>query len=1607
MSGSERAARAPRPRGRLWPLLAVLAAAAGCARAAMDECTDEGGRPQRCMPEFVNAAFNVTVVATNTCGAPPEEYCVQTGVTGVTKSCHLCDAGQPHLQHGAAFLTDYNNQADTTWWQSQTMLAGVQYPNSINLTLHLGKAFDITYVRLKFHTSRPESFAIYKRTREDGRWAPYQYYSGSCENTYLKANHGFIRTGEDEQQALCTDEFSDISPLTGGNVAFSTLEGRPSAYNFDNSPVLQEWVTATDIRVTLNRLNTFGDEVFNDPKVLKSYYYAISDFAVGGRCKCNGHASECVKNELDKLVCNCKHNTDGVDCEKCLPFFNDRPWRRATAESASECLPCDCNGRSQECYFDPELYRATGHGGHCTSCRDNTDGARCERCRENFFRLGTQEACSPCHCSPVGSLSTQCDSYGRCSCKPGVMGDKCDRCQPGFHSLTEAGCRPCSCNPSGSVDECNIETGRCVCKDNVEGFNCERCKPGFFNLEPSNPRGCTPCFCFGHSSVCTNAVGYSVYPITSTFQIDEDGWRAEQRDGSEAPLEWSSERQDVAVISDSYFPRYFIAPAKFLGKQVWSYGQNLSFSFRVDRRDTRLSAEDVLLEGAGLRVSVPLIAQGNSYPSEATAKYVFRLHEATDYPWRPPLTPFEFQKLLNNLTSIKIRGTYSERSAGYLDDVTLASARPGPGVPAPWVEACTCPAGYGGQFCEMCLPGYRRETPSLGPYSPCVLCTCSGHSETCDPETGVCDCRDNTAGPQCERCSDGYYGDSSLGTSSDCQPCPCPGGSSCAVVPKTQEVVCTNCPTGTTGKRCELCDDGYFGDPLGRNGPVRLCRLCQCNDNIDPNAVGNCNRMTGECLKCIYNTAGVYCDRCRSGFFGNPLAPNPADKCKACNCNPYGTTQQQSNCNPVTGQCECLPHVTGRDCGACDPGFYNLQGGQGCERCDCHALGSTNGQCDIRSGQCECQPGITGQHCERCEVNHFGFGPEGCKPCDCHPEGSLSLQCKDDGRCECREGFVGNRCDRCEENYFYNRSWPGCQECPACYRLVKDKVAEHRVKLQELENLVANLGTGDEVVTDQAFEDRLKEAEREVMDLLREAQDVKDVDHNLMDRLQRVNNTLSSQISRLQNIRNTIEETGNLAEQARARVESTEQLIEIASRELEKAKVAVANVSIAQPESTRDPNNMTLLAEEARRLAERHKQEADDIVRVAKTASDTSTEAYNLLLKTLAGENQTALEIEELNRKYEQAKNISQDLERQAAQVHEEAKRAGDKAVEIYASVTQLTPVDSEALENEANKIKKEAEDLDRLIDQKLKDYEDLREDMRGKELEVKNLLEKGKTEQQTADQLLARADAAKALAEEAAKKGRNTLQEANDILNNLKDFDRRVNDNKTAAEEALKRIPAINQTIVEANEKTKEARQALGNAAADATEAKAKAHEAEKIASAVQQNATSTKAEAERTFAEVTDLDNEVNSMLKQLQEAEKELRKKQDDADQDMMMAGMASQAAQEAEINARKAKNSVTSLLGLINDLLEQLGQLDTVDLNKLNEIEGTLNKAKDEMKVSDLDRKVSDLENEARKQEAAIMDYNRDIEEIMKDIRNLEDIRKTLPSGCFNTPSIEKP
>ena len=114
---------------------------------ADNSCYDARGRPQKCVPEFVNAAFNLTVDATNTCGLTgPQEFCLQTGVTGVRKSCgHFCDAGNEQQRHPPSFMTDFNNQNYWTWWQSETMSErrdewlGTRI-QPVNLTLHLGNA---------------------------------------------------------------------------------------------------------------------------------------------------------------------------------------------------------------------------------------------------------------------------------------------------------------------------------------------------------------------------------------------------------------------------------------------------------------------------------------------------------------------------------------------------------------------------------------------------------------------------------------------------------------------------------------------------------------------------------------------------------------------------------------------------------------------------------------------------------------------------------------------------------------------------------------------------------------------------------------------------------------------------------------------------------------------------------------------------------------------------------------------------------------------------------------------------------------------------------------------------------------------------------------------------------------------------------------------------------------------------------------------------------------------------------------------------------------------------------------------------------------------------
>ena len=73
-------------------------------------------------------------------------------------------------------------------------------------------------------------------------------------------------------------------------------------------------------------------------------------------------------------------------------------------------LACNCNGYSEKCFFDRNLFNITGHGGHCLDCKENRDGPNCERCKENFY-MRDDGYCIHCGCDSVGKITLKFSKY--------------------------------------------------------------------------------------------------------------------------------------------------------------------------------------------------------------------------------------------------------------------------------------------------------------------------------------------------------------------------------------------------------------------------------------------------------------------------------------------------------------------------------------------------------------------------------------------------------------------------------------------------------------------------------------------------------------------------------------------------------------------------------------------------------------------------------------------------------------------------------------------------------------------------------------------------------------------------------------------------------------------------------------------------------------------------------------------------------------------------------------------------------------------------------------------------------------------------------------------
>ncbi|XP_056106000.1 laminin subunit alpha-5 isoform X1 [Rhinichthys klamathensis goyatoka] len=210
---------------------------------------------------------------------------------------------------------------------------------------------------------------------------------------------------------------------------------------------------------------------------------------------------------------------------------------------------------------------------------------------------------------------------------------------------------------------------------------------------------------------------------------------------------------------------------------------------------------------------------------------------------------------------------------------------------------CLCMPGYAGSKCERCAPGYYGNPMVIG--STCQPCNCNGNSDSnmlfsdCHPLTGECQsCMHNSAGPHCEICAPGFYGDAI--TAKNCTRCSCSPCGTAHCDPHTGQC---HCKPGVLGSHCDSCEDGAFGFDSCTG-----CRKCDCEAAAA--LVQPCDPANGSCA-CRPGVNGPNCRQCAPGYWD--YSPNG---CKKCEC-------RGGRCDPRTGECRCTTGLTGKQCDTC------------------------------------------------------------------------------------------------------------------------------------------------------------------------------------------------------------------------------------------------------------------------------------------------------------------------------------------------------------------------------------------------------------------------------------------------------------------------------------------------------------------------------------------------------------------------------------------------------------------------------------------------------------------------------------------------------------------
>nr|XP_020451525.1 laminin subunit alpha-3 [Monopterus albus] len=665
-------------------------------------------------PPYFNLAQWSSISATATCGqdeagSPRNDlYCKLVGgpTTGPPTQniqgqfCDYCNSIDPNKAHPVTNAIDGTER----WWQSPPLSRGMGY-NEVNVTLDLGQLFHVAYVLIKFAISpRPELWVL-ERSVDYGRtFTPWQYFAYSkheCTERFGKQPNSRIVNDDDQ---LCTTEYSRIVPLENGEIVVSLVNRRPGSKNFTYSPVLRDFTKATHIRLRFLRTNTLLGHLIakaqSDPTVTRRYYYSIKDISIGGRCICHGHAQVCGRRNQDnsyRRQCECQHNTCGESCDRCCPGFNQKPWRAATVDRPNECQPCQCFSHAFDCYYDPEVERRGASldtfgrydgGGVCIDCQHNTAGVNCERCIEGFYRPygippESPNGCIPCRCEERTTSGCEMGS-GRCICKPQFAGENCNSCAEGYYyypdcirypiypATTESpivGKFKCICDYRGTVYSVCDASGSCLCRAHVEGEQCDRCQPGHHSFPD-----CQACLCDG-----AGVADYVCSPSGQCICLPNYGG------------------QECNECAPGYYGYPDCAACQCSPKG--SYGNTCN----------PLSGQCLCLPGV-VGQQCDRCASGLRFPQCSAS-----------------------------ISQCNAAGTE---------------------VSDPQTGLCHCLPNVEGTMCNRCKPLYWNL--AKGNPHGCIECQCdlkgtlSGVAE-CEQQSGRCHCKPNACGHSCDSCEDGYF----------------------------------------------------------------------------------------------------------------------------------------------------------------------------------------------------------------------------------------------------------------------------------------------------------------------------------------------------------------------------------------------------------------------------------------------------------------------------------------------------------------------------------------------------------------------------------------------------------------------------------------------------------------------------------------------------------------------------------------------------------------------------------------------------------------------------------------------------------------------------------